>query len=145
MLGTDIRIAADHAVFALPEVQRALIPFAGSLVRLPRQISYCQAMEMLLTGDSINAAEAFRRGLVNHVVPADRVLAKAREVALRIAANGPLAVRRIKQVVRETSGVELTTAFGTETEAWRVVRASEDAREGPLSFMEKRAPRYRGR
>jgi len=145
MLGTDIRIAAEHAVFGLPEVRRGVIPFAGSLARLPRQVGYCQAMELLLVGETIDAAEARRIGLLNHVLPAAEVMTKAMAIASRIADNGPLAVQRVKQTVTRASGVALADAFLLEDESKRVVMASEDAREGPRAFMEKRAPRYVGR
>ncbi len=144
MLATDIRIAAEHASFGLPEVKRALIPFAGSLVRLPRQISYCQAMELLLLGDLVSAPEALRMGLVNQVLPAAEVLPRAMELAARIAANGPVAVRQIKRTVRASSGVTLEEGYRLEDAAKRIVMATDDAREGPLAFMEKRPARFTG-
>lgn len=144
LLGTDLRIAAEHAVFALPEVKRAVIPFAGALARLPRQIPYCHAMEVLLTGDALSAADALRLGLVNRVVPAAQVMATAIALAERIAANGPLAVQALKRTVIEASGRPLADAYRLEDESRRAVLATEDAREGPRAFIEKRAPRYRG-
>lgn len=145
MLGTDIRIAAAHASFGLPEVQRALIPFAGSMVRLPRQIGHARAMEFMLTGRPMDAQAALQCGLVNHVVPADQLMAKAREVALQIAANGPLAVQAVKQTVMGANGVPLEVGYRLEDRAKKVVFASADAREGPRAFMEKRSPDYQGR
>jgi enoyl-CoA hydratase len=145
VLGTDIRIAAEHAVFGLPEVQRAVVPFAGSMVRLPRQIPYCHAMELLLVGEPIEAAKAQRIGLVNQVVPAADVMPTAQAIARRIAENGPLAVQSVKRTVVAASGVPLAEGYRLEDESTRVVMASEDAREGPRAFMEKRAPRYVGR
>jgi enoyl-CoA hydratase len=142
VLATDIRIAAEHATFGLPEVKRALIPFAGSLVRLPRQVAYCHAMELLLTGDAIDAAEALRMGLVNRVVPAPEVMPQALEVARRIAANGPVAIRQVKRTVRDSSGLSLAEGYRMEDEANRLVMATNDAREGPRAFMEKRPPVY---
>ncbi|CAN5414923.1 enoyl-CoA hydratase-related protein [soil metagenome] len=144
-LGTDIRVAAEHAIFGLPEVKRGVIPFAGSMVRLPRQLAYAQAMEMMLTGDSIDAREAWRIGLVNHVVPAADVMTKALEIAGKIAANGPVAVQRVKQTVMSASGRSLAEGYAFEDESKRVVLATEDAAEGPRAFMEKRAPRFVGR
>jgi len=144
MLGTDIRVAAGHAVFGLPEVRRAVLPFAGSMVRLPRQIAWCQAMELLLVGEAIDAGEALRIGLVNRVVAADQVMAQALDFARRIADNGPLAVQRVKQTALAASGVTLAEGYRLEDESKRVVMASEDAREGPRAFMEKRAPKYVG-
>ncbi|WP_310462289.1 enoyl-CoA hydratase-related protein [Sphaerotilus sp.] len=144
MLGTDIRIAAEHATFGLPEVQRAVLPFAGSMVRLPRQIPQALAMELLLTGEPISAAEAWRIGLVNRVVAADRVMPVAMGMAERIARNGPLAVQAVKRTVRQASGQPLDAGFQMENEAKRQVLSTEDAREGPHAFMEKRPPVYRG-
>ncbi len=145
MLGTDIRVSAEHAVFALPEVKRALIPFSGSLARLPRQIGYCNAMELLLTGEPVSAAEALRLGLINRVVPADRLMETACAYARRIAANGPFAVRAVKRAVTACSGLPLEEAFVVENREKALVMASADAREGPRAFMEKRAPDYQGR
>lgn len=145
MLGTDIRIAAEHATFCLPEVKRAVIPFAGSMVRLPRQIPYAHAMELMLTGDPITAQAALGMGLVNHVVPAAEVLPRAFALAERIARNGPLAVRKLKETVTAASGLPLEQGYALEDETKRIVLGSEDAREGPRAFMEKREPRYVGR
>lgn len=145
LLGTDIRIAATHATFCLPEVKRAVVPFAGSMVRLPRQIPHAVAMELMLTGDPIQAHRARELGLVNHVVPGGEVLPRALEMAERIARNGPLAVRRLKQTVTAASGLPLAEGFALEDETKRVVLSSEDAREGPRAFMEKREPRYTGK
>lgn len=145
VLGTDIRIAADHAVFALPEVRRGVIPFAGSLVRLARQIPHAVAMELMLTGEAVTAVQAQRFGLVNHVVPAGDVMPQALALAQKIAANGPVAVQAVKRTVRDTSGLALDGAYALENDAKRVVMASDDAREGPRAFMEKREPRFLGR
>ena len=145
MLGTDLRIAADHATFALPEVRRAVIPFAGSMVRLPRQVAFCQAMEIMLTGEAFGAADAYRIGLVNRVLPASAVMPEALALAHRIAKNGPLAVQALKQTVVEASGLALREGYLLEDEAKRRVLATDDAREGPRAFMEKREPEYRGR
>jgi enoyl-CoA hydratase/carnithine racemase len=145
ILGTDIRIAAEHATFGFPEAKRAVIPFAGSTVRLPRQIAYAQAMELLLTGNSIEAHEAYRIGLVNYVLPAAEVLPKAEALARAIADNGPLAVRKIKEMVVRGSGLTLEEGYAIENESKRIVLDSEDAKEGPRAFIEKRPPRYFGR
>ena len=145
LLGTDIRIAAEHATFGLPEASRGVIPFAGSIARLPRQIPHCMAMQMMLTGAAIDAREAHRVGLVNQCVPAEQVLPAARAIAERIAANAPIAVRQIKQVALAASGLPLEQAYALEDAARRYVLATEDAKEGPCAFIEKRAPRYQGR
>lgn len=145
MLGTDIRIAAEHASFCLPEVKRGVIPFAGSMVRLARQVPYALAMEIMLTGDPIPAQRAQALGLVNEVLPGPEVLPRAMQVAERIAQNGPLAVQQLKRTVIEASGLPLEQGWRLEDETKRIVLGSEDAREGPRAFMEKRAPRYTGR
>lgn len=145
MLASDIRIAADHAGFALPEVQHALIPFAGALVRLPEQLPHAIAMEMLLTGARMPVARMAALGLVNEVLPAQEVLTRALEIAERIAANGPLAIAEIKRVTAMSKGRPLTEGFGIETQAMDRIMTSSDAREGPTAFMEKRKPTYHSR
>lgn len=143
--GTDIRIAAEHATFGLTEVKRAIIPGAGSMVRLPRQVPFCKAMEILLVGDSMSAAEAHRIGLVNYVVPASEVMPLAEDFARKIAENGPLAVQKIKETVLKALGRPIEEGYDLEDEATRFIVRTEDAREGPRAFTEKRAPRYVGR
>jgi len=145
MQATDLRIAAEHASFGLQEVKWAIIPGGGSLVRLPRQMPYCRAMEILLTGNRIDAQEAYRLGLINYVVPASEVMAKAEELATTIAANGPIAVRAIKEGVIRASGRPLDDGFHIENEVAKPVMKSEDAREGPRAFLEKRKPVYKGK
>ena len=144
VLATDIRVGASHARFGLPEVKRALIPFAGSMVRLPRQIAYCHAMELLLLGDMVDAPAALRMGLLNEVLPGEAVLPRAMELAGRIAANGPVALREIKRTVRASSGLTLAEGYRLENASKRVVMATEDAREGPRAFMEKRPAQFTG-
>jgi enoyl-CoA hydratase len=141
---TDIRIAAEHATIGLSEAKRALVPAGGSMVRLPRQIPYCKAMEILLTGDRIPAADALNFGLVNYVVPASEVMPIAEKFAKTLAANGPIALRAIKEAVVRTSGVPLNEAFKIETECAGEVMKSDDAKEGPRAFMDKREPKYTG-
>ena len=144
VLATDIRIAARNATFALPEVRRGLIPFAGSLVRLPRQIPQCLAMEMLLTGDPIGAEQALAAGMINRVVDREDLMDTAWTIARRIAGNGPLAVQEVKRTVLAASGVTLEEGYRMEDAAKDRVMASEDAREGPRAFMEKRPAAFRG-
>jgi enoyl-CoA hydratase len=141
---TDIRIAADDARFGLPEPRWGLFPAGGSTVRLPRQIPYCRAMEILLVGDQIDAQEALAIGLVNRVVASDEVEETAQRMAERICRNGPLAVRAIKRSVLETSGRSLPEAFAVESRLARAVFATPDAVEGPLAFAQKREPRFAG-
>jgi enoyl-CoA hydratase len=143
--GLDIRIASEKARFAIQEVKWGIVPGGGSTVRLPRQMSYCQAMEILLTGNMITAEEAYRIGLINKVVPHDKVMETAREYAQVISENGPLAVRYIKQSVINSIRVSQDEAFAKETELSYKALASEDAREGPRAFKEKRKPVFKGK
>ncbi len=145
MQATDLRVAVDSASFGLQEVKWAILPGAGSLARLPRQMPYCKAMEILLTGNRIDAAEAYRLGLINYVVSREQLMPKAEELAATIAENGPFAVRKIKEAVIKCSGVPLAEAFKIENAISRQVMVTEDAREGPRAFMEKRKPRYQGK
>jgi enoyl-CoA hydratase/carnithine racemase len=141
----DIRVAAESARIAVSEVQRGLFPMSGSTVRLPRQIPWTVAAEMLIVGDPISGRRAYEVGLVGHVVPDGTALAKAREIADRIARNGPLAVKNIKASIVAADGVPETEAFTREMELGLEVMSSKDAKEGPRAFLEKREPNYTGR
>lgn len=143
--GLDIRIASEKARFAIQEVKWGIVPGGGSTVRLPKQIPFCLAMEILLTGNKITAEEAYRIGIINKVVPHDKVMETAREYAQVISENGPLAVRYIKESVITSMGVSQEEAFARETELAYKAMASEDAREGPRAFKEKRKPVFKGR
>ena len=145
MLASDIRVAVDSASFGLQEVKRGIAPLGGSLARLPRQMPWCKAMEVLLTGERFDAQEARRLGLINYVVPRDQLLNKAGQLAAAIAENGPLAVRVVKQGALRCSGTTLEESFAIESELRPIVETSEDAREGPLAFIEKRKPVFKGR
>jgi enoyl-CoA hydratase/carnithine racemase len=142
---TDIRIAGESAMFGLAEVTRGLFPVGGSTVRLRRQIGYARAMEILLTGEPIPAAEAERIGLINRVVPAGQALEEAHRVAERIARNGPLAVQAIKRSVQATEGLPEEEALKVELEIGLPIFGTADAKEGTRAFAEKREPRYEGR
>lgn len=142
---TDIRVAAESATFGVAEARRGLFPLGGSTVRLRRQIAYTHAAEMLLTGKTITAAEALDIGLVGHVVPDGTALDKAREIADQIARNGPLAVKAIKRSLQENEGLPEDEALKVELEIGTEVFASEDAKEGPRAFAEKREPEFKGR
>src|ERR1700729_1045570 len=141
----DIRVAGESARFGGSEARWGLFPLGGSAVRLTRQIPYTLAADLLLTGRHISAAEALSMGLIGHVVPDGQALAKALEIAAAIAANGPVAVRAILRVIRETEGMAEDEAFALEARVGLSVFASEDAREGPRAFAEKRRPVFRDR
>ena len=140
----DLRVASEHAVFGTPEARVGLLPGGGSISRLPRQIPWAKAMEMLLIGDHFSAQDALEMGLLNYVVPHDQLLAKAHELADKLARNGPVAVRKIKEGVIRGSGLSLPEALKIEDEVSVAVMTSKDAREGPRAFKEKRAPRFTG-
>jgi enoyl-CoA hydratase len=142
--GTDIRVAGESARFGVTEVQRGLFPMAGSVVRLRRQIPYAVAAEILLVGEDFTAARAFELGLINHVVPDGQAVAKAQEIAQRIAENGPLAVTAILATLRETDMLPEEQAFEIETGYGMPVLTSKDAVEGPRAFLEKRKPVFEG-
>lgn len=141
----DIRVAEEHAVFGLPEAKFGLIAGAGSTVRLKRQIPYTKAMEMILTGDPLTAAEAYHFGLVGHVVPTGQSMDKARQLADRVAANGPLAVRNAKASILNSGWLDEQDARRIEARLVAEVIASTDAREGLAAFTAKCPPRFTGR
>jgi enoyl-CoA hydratase len=143
--GTDIRVAGESAKFGVSEAKWSLYPLGGSAVRLVRQIPYTIAMDILLTGRHLEAAEAKEIGLIGHVVPDGQALAKALELAELIAANGPLAVQAILRTVRETEGMHENEAFTFDAEVGVGVFKSDDAKEGPRAFKEKRKPNFRGK
>ena len=141
----DLRVAAEHATFGTPEAKVGLLPGGGSLTRLPRQVPYAKAMEILMLGDPFTAQDALEMGFVNAVVPRERLLPRALEFAERLAANGPLAIRKIKEGVLRSSGLPLDQAYQVENEVSAAVMQSKDAREGPRAFKEKRKPNFTGK
>jgi enoyl-CoA hydratase len=141
---TDVRVAAAGARFGVSEARWGLFPLGGSAVRLVRQIPYTLAADILLTGRHLTAAEAKEIGLIGHVVPDGQALDKALELAGLIAANGPLAVQAILRTIRETEGLPENDAFAIESKIGMQVFASDDAKEGPRAFVEKRKPQFRG-
>ncbi|HYG94841.1 MAG TPA: crotonase/enoyl-CoA hydratase family protein [Nocardioides sp.] len=143
--GTDIRVAGESAKFGVSEARWGLYPMGGSAVRLPRQIPYTIAADILLTGRHVTATEAKEIGLVGHVVPDGEALAKAHELADLIAANGPLAVQAILRTIRDSEGKHEDDAWAEDAKVGAAVFASEDAKEGPRAFVEKRKPEFRAR
>ena len=143
--GTDIRIAVEEAIFGIPEVKWGLFPAAGSTVRLPRQIPYCWAMEILLLGEPITAQQALQIGLINRIVPKEKLMETAMDVAQRICDNGPLALKAIKESVLRSYDIPEEHAYFLESFMAMQVFGSRDAVEGPKAFFEKRKPVFEGR
>jgi len=143
VLGTDLRIASAEATFGLAEVRVGVVPAAGTHVRLPRQIPWAIAMQLLLTGEPIDAKRAHEVGLVNEVLPAADVVPRAREIAASIAQCGPVAVRTAKEIAVRAMALE--PAFALEHVLAERVFRSDDAKEGPLAFTQKRPPVFTGR
>ena len=142
---TDIRVAGESATFGVAEVRRGLFPLGGSTVRLRRQIPYTLAAEMLLTGKTISAQEALQYGLIGSVVPDGTALTRALEIAEAICQNGPLAVKAVKRSLTATEGLPEDEALKVELEIGMPVFATEDAKEGPRAFAEKRPAVFVGR
>jgi crotonobetainyl-CoA hydratase len=147
-MAADLAVAADHATFFLPETGLGIIPDAGA-IRLPRILPPAVANEVLYAGRRLDAAEALRWGLVNAVVPAERLLDEARELAGRIVDAAPLAVEAVMAVDRETNALTLDEAFAHlrsgQLDAYERMLSSEDSEEGPRAFTEKRDPHWQGR
>lgn len=141
---TDIRIASETATFALPEPKVGIVPGAGSLVRLPRQIPYAHAMYMMLTAQTIDAETALRWGLISEVTAPAKLLERADELAHIVARNAPLALRAIKETAYETYGMPWEAAHEVGRRQARAVHQSQDAREGPAAFAAKRPPQFTG-
>tara|TARA_B100001123_G_scaffold319408_1_gene358075 strand:- start:1133 stop:1918 length:786 start_codon:yes stop_codon:yes gene_type:complete len=143
--GTEIRVAGEGATFGVSEARWSLYPGGGSAVRLARQIPFTEAADILLTGKHLTADEARAIGLIGQVVPDGKALERAHEVAAVVAANGPLAVEAILRTLRETAGMTEAEAFAFEEPLSRSVFASDDAKEGPRAFAEKRSPDFHRR
>ena len=143
--GTDIRIAGTSAKFGISEAKWSLYPMGGSAVRLARQIPYTMACDLLFTGRHITAAEALSMGLIGHVVEDGQALTKALEIAEQINKNGPLAVQAMLRTIHETEGMHENDAFKLDTQIGIKVFLSEDAKEGPRAFAEKRKPEFKNR
>lgn len=144
-LTCDMIVASETSVFALPEVTRGLIAAAGGVYRLPRAIPRAIAMELLATGDRLPAGRAAEFGLINRVTPQGQAVAEAVKLAERIAANAPVAVRESLGVARRAYDLDDDALFQLGLEAQDRIMKTEDFAEGPLAFIEKRAPRWKGR
>lgn len=142
LLASDIRIAADHARFGLPEVKWSIYPFGGAAVKLFRQIDYVHAMDLLLTARMIDAAEAAGIGLINRVLPAANVLDDAMATASAIAANSPPAVQAVKRQIATMVSADAAAHEDMEQTLGDAVRASPEFQEGVAAFLEKRRPNY---
>jgi len=145
MLSCDLVVAVEHALFGIPEAKRGLIAGAGGLIRLPKRIPLAVAYEMALTADPIDAQRAYELGLVNRVVPGDRVLDEAIALAERIAKNAPLAVRTSKDVMKKSRELSEEESWKVNTEAFGMIGRSADALEGAIAFAEKREPNWLGK
>jgi len=145
LLATDIRVAAEHASFGLAEVKRGIIAGNGGTQRIASQLPHAIAMELLLTGDRIDAQTAARWGLVNRVVSMEELLPTAMDYAKRIAANAPLAVQATKELALRSRDVDLASGLRMEQTVNRLLQFTADAKEGPAAFAERREPRFEGR
>ena len=145
VLACDMVVASDTASFGLPEVKRSLVAMAGGTTRLPKRLPPNIAMEMALTGDTIDATRAYQHGLVNILCEPGDAIAKAKELAERINANAPLAVRATRKAVLDGALVPDKDGIRLAIELFGPVATSEDAKEGPLAFVEKRPPEWKAR
>lgn len=144
MLATDLRIAAEHATFSVPEVKRGVFPANGGTQRIAQQLPHAIAMEMLLLGEAFDAQTALRWGLVNRVVPASELMETALDMAQRIARNAPLAVQAAKELAVRSRDTDIATGLRLEQILLRVLQESADVKEGTAAFKEKRAPSFTG-
>lgn len=145
LFGTDIRIAAEHAVFEISEVKRGILPANGGTQRALRQLPYAIAMELLLLGRRLTAQEALSYGLINKVVPMAELMPTAERYARQLCEHGPLALRAIKELAIRSQSLPLEQGLRLEQAVQEVLRTTEDAKEGPRAFAEKRKPVYKAR
>ncbi len=145
VISCDLVIAAEHARFGIPEVQRGLFAAGGGVIRLAKLVAPAVAYEMALTAETIDAQRAYELGLVNRVVPSEQVLEAAVAMAERIAKNAPLAVRTSKELMRRSRELSEAEAWKLSNAAWAMIMASADAMEGAVAFAEKREPNWQGR
>lgn len=145
LFATDIRVAAENAVFEISEVKRGILPGNGGTQRALKQLPYAVAMEMLILGRRLTAHEAFTYGLINRVVPLKELMTTAEEYASKLCENGPLALRAVKELAIRSQSLPLEDGIRLETAFQEYLRTTEDAKEGPKAFAEKRKPAYQGR
>jgi enoyl-CoA hydratase len=145
VLACDIILASENARLGLPEVTLGICPGFGGTQRLPRLIGKARAKELIFTGEMIDAKKAYEYGIVNKVVPQDKLLDEAKEIARKIAKNGPLAVRTAKRLVEMGLETSLRNGEAMEMEAWANLFATEDQKEGMRAFLEKRKPEFKAR
>ena len=144
LLATDVRIAAEHATFGLSEAKRGILPGNGGSQRTIRQLPYPIAMWLLLSGERIDAEEALRHGLINDIVPMKDLMPEAERRAAVICENGPLAVRAIKELAVRSQSMSLEQGLRMEVMMQSMLKTTEDAKEGPRAFAEKRKANFRG-
>jgi len=144
-MACTIRIAAEHAKFGQPEVKLGLLPGGGGTQRLPRLVGKGRALQLILTGETISAQEAYRIGLVNEVVPAANLIARAETILKQIAANAPIAIKFSLEAANKGLETSQTEGLALEASYFGICAATEDKKEGTSAFLEKRAPKFRGR
>lgn len=144
-MACDIRLAADNALFAQPEVGLGVIPGFGGTQRLPRLIGEGRAKELTFTADTVNAEEAYRIGLVNHIYPADELMGQAKKLAKKIASKGTLAVGFAKYAIGKGLQADLDTAMSIESDMFGMCSSTFDQKEGMGAFLEKRKPIFQGK
>ena len=145
LLACDLRIAAEHATFGLTETKWAIIPGAGGTQRLPRSIPIAKAMEIILLAEPISAADALACGLINKVVPADQLQDEALNMCNTLLERGPLALRAAKQAMIQGLSLPMKEGMKLEQKLFASLRGTEDANEGPMAFMQKRKPEFKGK
>jgi len=141
----DLRIASEDTVIGLPEIGLGIMPGSGATQRLPRLIGVAKAKEMIYTGDTINAAEAYRIGLVNKVVPKDKLMEEAKAMAKKLASKPKAAFALIKRCIDNGLNMDLASGLTMEMDSFSIAFTSEDGREGINAFVEKRKPNYKGK
>lgn len=144
-LACDIRIAGENTIFGQPEIRIGVIPGGGGTQRLPRLIGLGKAKELLYTGDSIDAQEAYRIGLVNKLVPVESLMDEAKKMALKLAGQPGFALKMIKMVVNDGINMDLQSALAYEARCFEILFSTEDQKEGMRAFMEKRKPGFKGK